>query len=196
MCLHWSWLALKAASVSDKKAMTSNSQCFVYLTMSIIIPEIHFLKFDITISLASLRKEKNVRIAFGFTFLLVSLLTVEQNMFWEAGLVVVLYSVGVVLVLQKMSQSETAWGPKCLCKTSTQRSKSALKKYHTNTTTKTWVAYGNSHLVFTCLPGESYRRRVWSLLLCLCDILQALSNFPVCWFLQMMCPFCDSQWLW
>lgn len=82
------------------------------------------------------KRKKNVRITFGFTFLLVSLLTVEQNMFWEDGLVVVLCSVSVVLVLQKMSQSETAWGPKCLCRTNTQGSKSALKRYHTNTATK------------------------------------------------------------
>ena len=36
-------------------------------------------------------------------------------------------------------------------------------------------------LVFTCMPGESYRRRLGSLL-CLCDVVQALINSLVCWF--------------
>ena len=30
------------------------------------------------------------------------------------------------------------------------------------------------YLVFTRMPGESYRRRPWSLLLCLCDVFRAL----------------------
>ena len=32
------------------------------------------------------------------------------------------------------------------------------------------------------LPGESSRRRIRSLLLCLCDVFQALINSLVCWF--------------
>ena len=35
-------------------------------------------------------------------------------------------------------------------------------------------------LVFTCMPGESYRKRPRSLLLCLCDILRLLINSLVC----------------
>ena len=37
------------------------------------------------------------------------------------------------------------------------------------------------YLVFTRMPGESYRRRLWSLLLCLCDVFRALINSLVCW---------------
>ena len=36
--------------------------------------------------------------------------------------------------------------------------------------------------VFTRMPGESYRRRLRSLLLCLCYVFRALINFLVCWF--------------
>ena len=36
------------------------------------------------------------------------------------------------------------------------------------------------HLVFTLTPGESYRRRLRSLLLCLCDVFGALMNSLVC----------------
>ena len=36
------------------------------------------------------------------------------------------------------------------------------------------------YLVFTRMPGESYRRRVMSLLLCLCDVFRALINSLVC----------------
>ena len=36
------------------------------------------------------------------------------------------------------------------------------------------------YLVFTRMPGESYRRRVTSLLLCLCDIFLALMDSLVC----------------
>ena len=32
------------------------------------------------------------------------------------------------------------------------------------------------YLVFTRMPGESYRRRLGSLLLCLCDVFRALIN--------------------
>ena len=38
------------------------------------------------------------------------------------------------------------------------------------------------YLVFTHMPAESYRRRLRSLLLCLCDIFRALINSLVCWF--------------
>ena len=36
------------------------------------------------------------------------------------------------------------------------------------------------YLVFTRMPGESYRRRLRSLLLCLCDVFRALINLTVC----------------
>ena len=36
------------------------------------------------------------------------------------------------------------------------------------------------HLVFTRMPGESYRRRLGSVLLNLCDVFRALINFLVC----------------
>ena len=35
------------------------------------------------------------------------------------------------------------------------------------------------YLVFTCTPGESYRRQLRSLLLCLCDVFQTLINLCV-----------------
>ena len=38
------------------------------------------------------------------------------------------------------------------------------------------------YLVFTRMPGESYRRRLRSLLLCLCDVFRTLINSLVCWF--------------
>ena len=37
-----------------------------------------------------------------------------------------------------------------------------------------------TYLVFTRMPGESYRRRLKSLLLCLCDVFRALINSLVC----------------
>ena len=39
-----------------------------------------------------------------------------------------------------------------------------------------------TYLVFTCMPGDSYRRRLQSLLLCLCYVFRALINSLVCWF--------------
>ena len=36
------------------------------------------------------------------------------------------------------------------------------------------------YLLFTSMPGESYRRRLRSLLLCLCDVFRALINSLVC----------------
>ena len=36
------------------------------------------------------------------------------------------------------------------------------------------------YLVFTRMPGESHRRRLRSLLLCLCDVFRALINSLVC----------------
>ena len=41
---------------------------------------------------------------------------------------------------------------------------------------------GVIYLVFTRLPGESYRRRFRSLLLCMCGVFRALFNSLVCWF--------------
>ena len=38
------------------------------------------------------------------------------------------------------------------------------------------------YLVFTRMPGESYRRRLRSLLLYLCYVFRTLINSPVCWF--------------
>ena len=38
------------------------------------------------------------------------------------------------------------------------------------------------YTAFTCMPGESYHRRLRSLLLCLCGIFRALINSLVCWF--------------
>ena len=38
------------------------------------------------------------------------------------------------------------------------------------------------YLVFTRMPGESYRRRLRSLLLYLCYVFRALINSLVCWF--------------
>ena len=42
---------------------------------------------------------------------------------------------------------------------------------------------GVMHLVFTRMPGEGYRRRLGSLLLCLCYVFRALINSLVCCFL-------------
>ena len=38
------------------------------------------------------------------------------------------------------------------------------------------------YFVFTRMPGESYRRRLRSLLLYLCDVFRAVINSLVCWF--------------
>ena len=38
------------------------------------------------------------------------------------------------------------------------------------------------YLVFTRVPGESYRRRLRSLILCLCDVFRGPVNSLVCWF--------------
>ena len=38
------------------------------------------------------------------------------------------------------------------------------------------------YLVFTRMPGESYCRRLRSLLLCLCDVFRTLINSLICWF--------------
>ena len=37
-----------------------------------------------------------------------------------------------------------------------------------------------TYLIFTRMPGKSYRRRLRSLLLCLCDVFRALINSLVC----------------
>ena len=41
------------------------------------------------------------------------------------------------------------------------------------------------YLAFSRMPGESQCRRLWSLLLCLCDIFQMLINSLVCWVIEM-----------
>ena len=41
------------------------------------------------------------------------------------------------------------------------------------------------HFVFTRMPGESYRRRLRSLLLCLRDVFRPLINSLVCWFFSI-----------
>ena len=41
----------------------------------------------------------------------------------------------------------------------------------------------NTYFVFTCMPGESYSRRLRSFLLCLCDVFRALIN-------SLLCSFC------
>ena len=41
------------------------------------------------------------------------------------------------------------------------------------------------YFVFTRMPGESYRRRLGSLLLCLCDVFRALIT-------SLVCSFCTS----
>ena len=41
------------------------------------------------------------------------------------------------------------------------------------------------YLAFARMPGESQCRRLWSLLLCLCDIFQMLINSLVCWVIEM-----------
>ena len=48
------------------------------------------------------------------------------------------------------------------------------------------------YLVFPRMPGESYRRWLRSLLLCLCDVFRSLINSLVCWFatrLHKSAPF-------
>ena len=45
------------------------------------------------------------------------------------------------------------------------------------------------YLVFTRMPGVSYRRRLRSLLLYLCYVYRALINSPGCWFYIIMCFF-------
>ena len=41
-------------------------------------------------------------------------------------------------------------------------------------------------LVFTRMPGQSYRRLLGSLLLCLCDVFRALVNSLVCSFCYLV----------
>ena len=48
------------------------------------------------------------------------------------------------------------------------------------------------YLVFTSLPGESYRRRLRSLLVYLCDVFWALINSLVCWFIYK--NVCVAVW--
>ena len=42
-----------------------------------------------------------------------------------------------------------------------------------------------SFIFFTHMPGEGYHRWLRSLLLCLCDVFQGLSNSLVCWFILL-----------
>ena len=56
------------------------------------------------------------------------------------------------------------------------------------------------YLVFTRIPGESYRRWLRSLLLCVCDVFRALINSLVyccCWLVIPLLAliFCCCQWL-
>ena len=44
------------------------------------------------------------------------------------------------------------------------------------------------YLVFTRMPGESYRRRLRSLLLYLCYVFRALINSLVCWYPALVLP--------
>ena len=50
------------------------------------------------------------------------------------------------------------------------------------------------YLVFTRMPGESYRRRLRCLLFCLCDVFRALINSLVCWFCvcELRCEWCEA----
>ena len=79
-----------------------------------------------------------------------------------------------------------------------QHTRELINTWKSTSTTKTRVAYSNSHkvhklhqryilldtyIVFTCMPGESYWRQLGSLLLCLCDVFLALMDSLVCWFL-------------
>ena len=41
------------------------------------------------------------------------------------------------------------------------------------------------YLVFTRMPGESYRRRLMTLLLYLCCVFRALINSQLCWFIKI-----------
>ena len=53
------------------------------------------------------------------------------------------------------------------------------------------------YLAFTRMPGESYRWRLWSLLLCLCDVFRALITSLVCWFCTELIkndPFQEHAW--
>ena len=43
------------------------------------------------------------------------------------------------------------------------------------------------YLVFTHMSGESYRRRLWSLLLCLYDVFHTLINSLVSWVNGLIC---------
>ena len=68
-------------------------------------------------------------------------------------------------------------------KEETQRVKTreliSARKPHKHNTDLWWSL---QYLVFTCMPGKSYRRRLRSSL-CLCDVLRALINSLVCLFL-------------
>ena len=66
-----------------------------------------------------------------------------------------------------MGQSKTERGPERSCKIITQgREDVSLVEF--------------MYLAFARMPGESYRMRLRSLLLCLCDVFRALINSLVC----------------
>ena len=48
-----------------------------------------------------------------------------------------------------------------------------------------WSLCTFMYLVLTCMSGESYRRRLSSLLLCLCDVFRLLINSLVCLFFHV-----------
>ena len=52
------------------------------------------------------------------------------------------------------------------------------------------------YLVFTSMPGKSYRRRLRSLLLCLCDVVRPLINSLVCWFIFRRLSSLKAVWKW
>ena len=67
-----------------------------------------------------------------------------------------------------------------VCSTRYINSTSVCTTRYINSTSGTDIPMGFMYLVFTRMPGESYRRRLRSLLLCLCDVFRALINSLVC----------------
>ena len=61
---------------------------------------------------------------------------------------------------KELSQSETEWGPNCLCR-NTSKGVSALRGRHTNTAMKTWVACSN--LLGVRINTRYIRTDVWRL---------------------------------
>ena len=69
-----------------------------------------------------------------------------------------------------------------MCTTKYINSTSLRTTRYINSTSGTDVPMEFMYFVFTRMPGESYRRWLRSLLLCLCDVFRALMNSLVCWF--------------